>query len=269
MVVPLPAPPAPAQISDPRLREVSGMVPASFQNDLFWMIADSGNPAELYAVDSTGAVIGSFPVPGAENRDWEDLAATVIDGAPHLLVADTGNTAGRREAFQLYLFPEPALGGAIPADAVRRLDFTYADGARPDCEAVAVAPGTGVIYLVTKVIAGAATLYALPPPTAWLANGTAQALPAGPVPVVLATAMDIAPRGDRAVVLSYNGLYLFQRVNDRPWPGVFHAGAARRPLPPLPQAEAACFSRDGTKIHVTSELPAGTEGSVPFLVLEP
>src|SRR5690606_35887206 len=93
--------------------------------------------------------LATWRVEGAENTDWEDLAAFRFEGRDWLLVADTGDNGGLRRTLQLHVFEEPAR----VADGVLRpawtIVFRWPDGPR-DCEAVAVDPVRGEVLLVSK-----------------------------------------------------------------------------------------------------------------------
>jgi len=55
-----------------QLVEASGMSFSGQQADVIWLINDSGNPAELFAIDTAGQELGVFQIK-ARNRDWEDF----------------------------------------------------------------------------------------------------------------------------------------------------------------------------------------------------
>jgi hypothetical protein len=67
------------------------------------------------------------------------------------------------------------------------------------------------------------------------------------------TAMDLAPDGSGAVVLTYAEVWYYERTPGESWAEVF----ARRPLSLGPtelwQAEAACFTLDGQHIIFSTE----------------
>lgn len=261
-------------LRDRRITEASGLAVSRRQPDLLWAINDSGAQPELYALRPNGTVVAAVAVPGARNRDWEDLAAFRLGGKPYLLIADVGDNAARRSYYTLYVVEEPDLSraGARPQARVAwRLHFRYPDGPR-DSEAVAVDEQDEAILLLSKQRHPA--LYRLPLRAAAARMLTARRLGdlAGiPQPAVAdhflrpvtgyfqgrPTAMDISADGSAAVVLTYKYAYRYPRLAGEPWAAAF----ARRPqwiaLPYLRQAEALAVSADGSRIFVTSEkLPA-------------
>ena len=94
-----------AYISDPRIKESSGVV-ASRRHNVFWTHNDGGGPKKqvLYAIDREGNTRASFPVIGVTLHDWEDLG---IDSAGHLYIGDIGNNDSKRDALAVYEIEEP------------------------------------------------------------------------------------------------------------------------------------------------------------------
>jgi hypothetical protein len=77
-------------------KEVSGFVSSPARAGLAWMVRDSGNPAVLYSFElapgSESIRSQAFPVRGATNGDWEDLAYTTgPDGRGRLWILDNVN----------------------------------------------------------------------------------------------------------------------------------------------------------------------------------
>ncbi|GAA5481938.1 hypothetical protein [Haloferula sargassicola] len=251
------------KFSDPKLPEASGMAVSPTDPSLLWLINDSGCTAELHLEGRDGKPRGTVLVRGAKNIDWEDLAAFRWKGRPWLLVADVGdNEAGRAEV-QLYLVPEPAVGGGKEppqeVEAARTITFRYPDGPR-DCESVAVDEADGSILLLSKRD-GTPHLYRLPlegPAEKAELLGLAAEPPVpegspfhpfGRQP----TAMDLSPDGKTAAVLTYLGVFAIRRGPGESWPQAFARpwetiGSFR-----LFQAESVCFSADGESLLITSE----------------
>ncbi len=107
------------RLSDPSIRETSGIVKSRRYPDVFWILSDSGNPPVIHAIRRDGRVLASFRV-AAPNVDWEDIAA---DDAGHLYLGDIGNN-----------------GGLLPLRAVYRIDEP--DPGRPNAEALRVTLAT-------------------------------------------------------------------------------------------------------------------------------
>ena len=89
--------------------ELSGLA-ASYKNPgVFWAINDSGNRAELFAMDRTGRHIDTFRLP-ERNIDWEDMATFQHNGKSWIVIADTGDNMRRRNHSIMYVLEEPLLG---------------------------------------------------------------------------------------------------------------------------------------------------------------
>jgi hypothetical protein len=253
--------------------ETSGITFSRRAPDILWTHDDSGGAPILYAVDSTGRKRGALHLKGASSEDWEDVASFERAGKAWLLVADIGDNDAKRSSVLIHVVAEPAPERLKPNEALEdspaySLRIRYADGPR-DCEAVAVDPVEGAIYLLTKRDE-VPRLYRVPLAASREKHVVAQFL--GTVPRIVGTAsldtmvkrlagkrfswptgMDIAADGRAAVVLTYGEILLFTREGTEAWPDTFKRAPLRLPFHGLPQAEAVCFSRDGKSIYVASE----------------
>ena len=68
----------------------------------FWTHNDSQNPAELYCVDTTGAIQRTVTVIGDINNDWEELAK---DNDGNLYIGNFGNNSVDRENLRVVRIP--------------------------------------------------------------------------------------------------------------------------------------------------------------------
>lgn len=134
------------KVGDGQLNELSGLAASQAHPGVLWAHNDSGHKVVLFAVGSDGADLGSFPVPGVEGIDIEDIA--LANGMVYL--ADTGDNDQNRSQVSIYRFPEPdPRAKAGPVSGVEVLRFRYPD--RPhDAEALMVDPTSGQIIVVTK-----------------------------------------------------------------------------------------------------------------------
>ena len=233
---------------------------------MFWVVNDDG-PSVLHAIDTLGRDLGRVTVKKASNRDWEDLASFSRDGAAYWLVADIGDHDGDRKDVRLYVIEEPD-AGADGVDVAWRLEFTYPEGPR-DAEAVAVDAQAEEILVLTKRDLPA-RLYALPlrPDRDELVHARLLAdIDSLPQPTREAidqapetdswhwqpTAMDLSPDGRRLAVLTYGGVYLYERPAGTGW-----ADALRRPPRVVsedgdPRAESVAFDATGSALYITLE----------------
>ena len=250
------------------LAETSGMAASRAHPGDWWTINDSGNGAQLQLMDAQGRHRGSVDVSGAENRDWEDLAAFEFEGRPMLLVADTGDNGGIRSELQLHAIEEPAETGR-PARVAWTLRFAWPDGPR-DCEAIAVDAARGEVLLLSKKRVPP-ELFRLPlrPPAdggvlvaerlgtlAGVAQPDADDLAKNPVYGryrAQITSAALSPNGRVLAVLSYRSLHFLVRERGADWTASLAAPVSTLVLPWVPQAEAVAFAPDGLSLMIGSE----------------
>ena len=258
---------------DPELIEVSGLVASRRAPAVLWAANDGGNAPRLFALSLTGERLRAFDVDlPAEGwlaaSDWEDLAAFRHGGTAYLLIADVGDNWSWRGRVTLWIVPEPDLGA--PASRLApsaRIELAFADGAR-DCEAVAVDEADLTVLLVSKRTAPPVVYSAALGPLLEAGGGEVVARPLGALPIPppsteradalapsmlhMPTALDLAPDGSAALVLSYADGFRFPRGPGESWAEAFARPPELLPLPPLPLAEAVAYVGDA--LYVTSEV---------------
>jgi hypothetical protein len=245
------------KIANPNLNELSGLAPSRLNSKVLWAINDGGNQPLLFAVGTDGSDLGSIPIAGARNLDWEDIASFKYGDAAYLLIADTGDNLGRRNSCTIYVIKEPNITPVLlqkdrVAEITTRINFTYENG-RLDCEAVAVDVSRNKILLLSKRTLPV-TLYELPlevdkKNVTVIARRKVDVSPS----IVMPTAMDISPQGDTAVVLTYKEIHLFVRRTGEDWSKRFTLTPQTLSFNELPQQEAICFTWDGQSVYVSSE----------------
>ena len=134
-------------LNAPGLVEASGVARSTRTDNAFWSQNDSGNDAELFAYDSTGASLGVAHVTGARNRDWEAIAIGPCTEGSCVYIGDVGDNGARRDKVTIWRAIEPTVGDSVTAP-VTELRFSYPDGPR-DVEAMWVSPDT-TVWLLTK-----------------------------------------------------------------------------------------------------------------------
>lgn len=264
----VPGKPVLTRITDPLLRETSGLASSPGNPGFLWAINDSGADARVHLMTAEGEARGSITLKAIQNRDWEDMTSFRLEGRNYLLIADVGDNAAKRKSVKIHLIEEPDLPGrgkAIDAEVVpvRTINFRYEDGPR-DCESVAVDTASSSIFLLTKRDKPP-VLYQLPlEPKGHPNEAVARRLgetskiplpknslphPHGSQP----TSMDFSPDGKWAALLTYRGVFIIQRSQGESWLETFQKKATPLGAHALPQAEALGFDASGRFIYVTSE----------------
>jgi len=199
-----------ARISDPRIKESSGVVASRRYTNVYWTHNDGGGPKKqvLYAIDREGDTRASFPVNGVTLHDWEDIA---IDDAGHLYIGDIGNNDSKRDALTVYEIDEPnpqAGAGPVSPKRVWNLRFPQAPF---DCESLFVWKDQG--YVISKVFDKArAQIFRFPlkdtndPLTLELVATTEIESPV--------TGADISADGTLLGLVAKNGAYVFRIDGD-------------------------------------------------------
>ncbi|MFF8270670.1 WD40 repeat domain-containing protein [Streptomyces sp. NPDC016562] len=135
-------------ISDPRIKESSGLAASRIHPGVYWTHNDSDDGPYVYAVDSaTGKTVARVTLTGIGKP--RDVEAISLGPDGQLYVGDIGdNRNGTWDHVWIYRFPEPKTLGDV---TVKATQFTvrYADGPR-NAEALMVHPVTGRVYIASK-----------------------------------------------------------------------------------------------------------------------
>ena len=141
------------QMDDKDMEEASGLAYSRRQSSLLWTINDHGGPHSAFALGEDGQKVAEASLQDIKNVDFEDIASTVMDGVPMILVSDTGNNDFDREHLSILRFPEPDVSSGenveISRDDIEDLQVRY-EGFSYDCEALAVDERTGDLFMFTK-----------------------------------------------------------------------------------------------------------------------
>lgn len=253
-------------LENSRLIEASGI--QAGHAGVFYLHNDQKR--DVFVIDESGKDLGAFKLDGSKSKDWEDITRIPNDGAPLLVIADTGDNHMKRDEVRLYFFLEPAEGEyGRDHDATHRLTVNYPDGSR-DVEAVAYDSSNRDILLMSKRDRPP-RLYRLPLDKALseedleaeflaevptLRPPTSQDLLDSPKRgpwVSQPTGLDISPDGRTAAVLTYRSLYIFTRDEGASWAQAFQKKPEEFLGPPGKHDEAVSFSLDGKSVYVTTE----------------
>jgi hypothetical protein len=239
------------ELSNPEIRESSGLAASRRHPGVLWTHNDSGDRARIFAFDRQGRDLGTCEIADAAADDWEDMASVRLDGQCCLLLADVGNNRGWKKGGILYLVAEPERLDVPQARLMQTVHFRYDDRPR-DCEAVGFDPVRREVLLAVKQLGLVTKVYAFP----WPNHSTSDpvvARPIGTIAVTLATAMDISTDGRRAVVLSYGDAQEFVREPDEDWQRALAKPGRAIAMPARRQGESICYGSDGCTLYLTSE----------------
>ena len=254
------------RLEDATITEASGLARSYREPGVLWIINDNGAKEIVHATNQRGAELGEFRLDDSSNKDWEDLASFLHDGAPMLMVADIGDNNAKRKHRTLYFVPEPA---AADDDASTRwrVRFRYPDGPR-DAEAAAIDVERQVVLVLSKrdlpprlyevpLTAAAQTIDAM-------YVGPLQSLPV-PSQQDVAVAprtkdwwwqpvgMDIAADNQAAVILTYRSAFYFERSGDQSWYEALQQQPLEISLGNFENAEAVAFADMSRTVVVTGE----------------
>ena len=130
------------------LTEASGVAASRNNANVLWTHNDSGHPAQVFALDTQGRLLGTYAIPG--NTDNEDIGIGPgpVTNVLYLYVADIGDNSASRSSIKIYQIPEPAVYArqyTNPITAMmkgaRTITLTYPDGPR-DAEAIFIDPSS-------------------------------------------------------------------------------------------------------------------------------
>ncbi len=211
-----------------QISESSGLV---YSDGRLWTFGDSGNPAEIFSVDTaTGSIIQTVHIRNYPNTDWEDITAD----SDYLYISDLGNNTGDRTDLEILKIAKHDIGSAaavsVSALAINiayndQSDFSPNDHTNFDCEAILSMGDSLYLFskdrgdLQTRVYAVSKTpgTYRLSPYTSYNVNGEI-------------TGADFNPATREAVLIGYMGSKLnsFIWILDDFQDQMFFSGNKRR-----------------------------------------
>ena len=204
----------------PDLAEASALATGGTDPAVFWTLQDSGNPPEVMAIDSGGALRAIVTLHDATNVDWEALSVGRCAAGHCLYIVDTGDNRESRDEVVVYRITEPTLGPdpeRLSATA-ERLRLSYPDHPH-DTEAMFALPG-GDLILVTKGRSGHVLRFRLDA-AAWDQPQPARLTLVDTLPITpqvgqgrAVTDAAISPDLRRVAIRTYREIYLFDRDPD-------------------------------------------------------
>ncbi len=258
------------------IKEASGIAASRRFPGRLYHNNDSGDGPNIYVTDPAGRGTRTVTIAGFTPVDVEDIAVgPCAENASCLYVGDIGDNFAKRQTVDFVLVVETAAFEG-PLKPLRVVHARYPDKPH-DAEAFAVHPN-GDLFLVTKPVdfvnrrAGAAQVFRLTAAQLAAEGEAAQTFEqVGEIDLPyllyennlagqLATGMDIAPEGDRFVLITYQsaievGLNLSKPLPpSRRW--VIGRDYRIIATAPMPQTEAVAYAPDGLSIVYDTELTA-------------
>jgi hypothetical protein len=263
----------PAKVGDLNVKtimEASGIAISRTAQRLYHI--NDGNLPFFHVTDMQGGATQSVQIAGFTPLDIEAVALGPCGNSSCLYIADIGDNAVRRDSVQIALVKEARAYGA-EAIPDKLITARYPDGPH-DAEGIAIHP-SGDLFLATK-----SRFDQLPAPSQLFRLSAAQlaadgehtfelvgAIPVarlseqlGDSPRRVVTAMDIAPDGNRFMLLTYDAAIEFGVDLQHGLPGAWTAGKTHHAfaVAPLIQTEAIAYDRDGLSILYSTESIRGS-----------
>jgi len=247
------APEIKGKLDDAALAEISGIAASAVHADVFFVNNDSGDSARFFAIDGTGHRLATYKVGGATAVDWEDIERGPCPQNSCVYIGDIGDNAESRVTYTVYRVPEPATvaDATVTAEA---LPFTYPDGSH-NAETLLVHPVTGKIVIVTKVSAGASSIYEFPLP---LTPGSSVVLSkVGQVKANAGDARftggDVHPKGAGVLLRTYTNIFYYAMSKGSSIAEALAGAPCTLPAPSEPQGEAVGWLSSGSGYVTVSE----------------
>ncbi|MEM6841765.1 MAG: hypothetical protein AAF632_06040 [Bacteroidota bacterium] len=254
------------------ISEASGIVASRNNPDILWTHNDSGNAPKIYAISTSGEIMGEWVIDGAINRDWEDIAIGPgpEDGVTYLYVGDIGDNQAVHASLNIYRFPEPLINSNNSVDTIRnveKINLKYPDGAR-DAETLLVDPFTRDLLILSKRDRFA-RLYRLPYPQSTSATIFAEKLGEWPREITgifnQPVGGDLSLDGRELLIKSYVQVLYWQRESGET--SLFELMQQEPKILPYvaePQGEAIGWAADSSGFFTLSEKKGSATPSLYF-----
>lgn len=243
-------------VDTPLIQEASGIAASRRNAGVLWVHNDSGDRARVYAIDTTGKLLGTCTLAGVYARDWEDIA---LGPGPdpnleYLYMGDIGDNDGVHRSVRVYRVPEPEIDSSRPfghqtIGPAETIELTYADHAR-DAETLLLDPLTRDLYIVSKRDL-LCKVFRAPYPQSTDRPSILERVCT--LPFAIAVAGDVSPDGRRVIVRGPYSASLWVRPEGQPLWKAFKTGSRGIPMMAEPQGEGICFDGQGRGYYTLSE----------------
>jgi len=246
---------------DKRLPEASGLASSVVNKGYAWVVNDSGNPAEVYLIDTTAQVKMTCKL-SVPNRDWEEVA---VGPGPdpnktYVYVGDIGDNNAIHDVKMIYRFEEPALDAEVKNITLTdTLRIRLSDGKR-DTETMIIDPFTKDLYIISKRET-LVSVYKLSPP---FSKEIMTAQKVGEIPFFQIIAGGFSPDGLEIIIKDYDHIYYWRRMKDEPLEEVLVRKPEQLPYKREAQGEALTWKLDGSGFYTLSETNPGKPAYLRF-----
>ena len=247
------------QVQAAEISNLSGMA-ASWRNPGVLFALNDMTEARVYALAPDGRLLARFALASAGAVDLEDMGVGPCSGGTCVYLADIGGNLSPRTEFAILRIAEPTVSAAGSTGTTmvtfERFRFAYPDGSH-NAEGLLVDPGSGAIYVVTKLAAGqASAVYGLPNPLSATALNMARKIADLSVPRsgdMPATAASAHPCGRGFLVRTGNTAYEFRIAAGAAFESAFAVTPTAVPVGTEPQSEAISYRTDGLGYYSSGE----------------
>ncbi|HEY5826300.1 MAG TPA: hypothetical protein VIT44_18145 [Cyclobacteriaceae bacterium] len=244
---------------DKQLEEASGIVASVTNPGMFWVINDSGHPADVFLIDIHAQIRMVCHIKGIKNRDWEDITLGVIGGKNFIYVGDIGDNLSRYPSKLIYRFEEPLYEAEeVLIEEVKTFTVFLSDGER-DTEAMMIDPLTNDLYLVSKWEDSVRLYHAAFPFSDTLTVEKVAVLPYSGI-----VAANISKDGTEVLMKDYPNVYYWKREKGQLITDLLKQPPIALPYDMEEQGEAICFGVDGKGYYTVSETTKRRQAELLF-----
>ena len=227
----------------PSINEISGIAASHTAPQHLWGHEDSGNPPQLFLINTDGTVVKKLYLKGTVNRDWEDMTRAGGD----LYIGDIGDNNRSFSKYAIYKFAEPT-PNQDTVYSFEKIWYQYPDGAH-DAEALLVDPATKDIFIITKRDKPS-LIYKIAFPYSSTELNTAVRI--GQLTYNGVVSAALSPDAKQIIVKTYNTLRYYD-VSNRTIEAALQTTPVALPYTKEPQGEAVTFAVDNSGFFTLSE----------------
>jgi hypothetical protein len=246
-----------------KLHEASGLVESIQHPNNFWMLNDSGNPAEVFLVDRNAQTKLVCKLKGITNRDFESITMGRGNDSTktYVYAGDIGDNNAQYDVKLVYVFEEPTDLSAteVTISNFDTLQIVLPDGKR-DSEAMMTDPITNDLYLFSKR-EDSIRLYRVKYP---FAKGKITAEKLATLNLQSIVAADMSVDGKEVLIKNYDAIYYWKNEKGESLEKLLQEKPQVLPYDRERQGEAIAWARDGSGYYTVSEKVDGQLGKLLF-----